>query len=83
MSDKLCKDCRHRGYGNACKAPQSVCFVDTSTGKRYSIDTRCEIQRGFINPKSSHICGREGRFFEPKVTIWAMIKALFSKGVKC
>lgn len=64
---KLCTDCEHYG--------QRVCYRPTEgfspvTGERMHRQLNCAEERGYRFPFDAlfRACGREGRFFTPRVT---------------
>lgn len=71
---KLCKDCKHwtpdtRSYGSKPKQEaHALCAAEHSPVDGWP-EYPCHVQRryGWLESRFNHSCGREGRWFEPKV----------------
>jgi len=71
---KLCKDCKHCDRLLYCVSPQNMTRIDPVTGKRsYGWLRTCEAHRtgaftGWVWIRLFKLCGKSGRWFEPKDT---------------
>lgn len=67
---KYCKDCKHYFIGS--RSGYSFCnrknVIDKGTVNDFS--NLCAIERGYgwLLTRLENLCGREGRFYEPKET---------------
>lgn len=75
MTDKHCVNCKHAqntqdfgGRHACCRAPKNVERFDGVTGARVWRYHACKFQRedNWLVCRIYGLCGREGRWFEPK-----------------
>ena len=74
---KLCKDCKHHKDLSGSRGTQyttvHLCLRriqphDLITGEPFGAKNNCILERegGWLYARLENLCGREGRFFEPK-----------------